>query len=44
MADYVIEVSMDGDTLSPSELDELRQIVIDYITPNELATVEISEV
>jgi len=42
MPEYVIEIDTD-DSLSDGELDELRQVVIDYITPGESVTVTVSE-
>lgn len=42
MPEYVVEVSTD-DALSDWELDELRQVVVDFITPSENVTVSVSQ-
>lgn len=39
---YLIEVNTD-ESLSDGELDELRQVVVDFLSPGEGTTVEISE-
>lgn len=43
MSTYIIEIE-NYDSLSDGELDELRQMVIDFIVPSEDTTVTISEV
>lgn len=39
---YLIEVNTD-ESLSDGELDELRQVVVDFLSPGEGTTVEVSE-
>lgn len=39
---YLVEINTD-ESLSDGELDELRQIVVDYLSPGEGTTVQVSE-
>ncbi len=43
MPTYVIEIETE-DSFSDGELDELRQVVIDFASPSEGTTVTVSEI
>ena len=43
MPTYVIEIDTD-ETYSDGELDELRQVVVDFVSPSEGTSVTVSEI